>query len=95
MNTDTADIMKDVIAFITARYKNDEEATKVILGIPENCLLEGEEAEAVTNRVINMLICMSEFTLSQLGALALMLRVDVGVLIAKLGMQVTIMGEGV
>lgn len=92
MNTEIADNMKDTIAFFVARYNDDKEAAKVILGIYGENPTE-EEAKAVQGKVVDMLLMMTDFALSQIKMMAMIVGVDTDKFLRTLGTQMAVMTE--
>lgn len=95
MNTDTADKMKDVIAFITARYKDDLDAAKVILGIPEDGIIASyNQAADIIDNLVSLSLVLCDFAINQTEILATIIKTDAETLIKKWAMDVAMITEG-
>lgn len=86
MDVEVADSMKDTIAFLVARYKDDEAAGKVLLGIGDGPPTE-EEAKAVAEKLVSMLLLMTDFAISQISLLGEIVGVSTDKMLATLGIQ--------
>lgn len=71
-----AERMQDVIAFLTARWKDDEDAGRRIVGMKggadEHYEYTVEEWVEVANNTSDLLVAMTDFALSNIQTLALM-----------------------
>ncbi len=70
MNTELADHMRDITAFISARYRDDEEGAMALVGIKDNMTVD-EYADAFM-RTGDLLLGMTDFLISNLKFLAIL-----------------------
>lgn len=91
MNVEVADNMKDTIAFLVARYKDDEEGAMAVLGIKEDPT--DDEVQVAGEKVLDMLLLMTDFAISQINMLAMIVGVSTDKMLATLGIQMAKMAE--
>jgi hypothetical protein len=87
MDAECADHMKDVIAFITARWKDDEDAAKAIMGWPGDHKPTEAEMEILGVNVIRLLFGVTDFAISQLQFMAMLTGVSMEKMMSVLGIQ--------
>lgn len=93
MNTKDADKIKNVMAFIVARYKDDEDAALAVIGVKTDPTYEPteEEMKAVYDNVLDLILGVTDFAISQIEMLALLMRVDTDTLIQRLALGMAVM----
>lgn len=91
MNVEVADNMKDTIAFLVARYQNDEAAAMAVLGVVNNPT--DKEVESVGAKTVEMLLLMTDFAISQTSLLAEVVGVSTDRMLATLGIQMAKMAD--
>ncbi len=70
MDNEVKSHMLDVIAFMMARFKDDEAAAIALLGLKE--YPTPEEADITGERLTNILLGMTDFAISGIKAMAMM-----------------------
>lgn len=96
MNTETADHMKDVIAFLVARSKDDEEAALAIVGmkLEEGYEPTDEEAEYTSRQVMKLTLGLADFALAEIRVLATLMGRRPSEILRVLGQGIAIYSKG-
>jgi hypothetical protein len=87
MDVEHADTIKDIIAFITARWKDDEDAAKAIMGWMDGREPTEAEMEVLADNVMGLLMGVTDFAISQLQFMAMLTGVCMEKMMSVLGIQ--------
>jgi hypothetical protein len=87
VNVEHADTIKDVIAFITARWKDDEDAAKALLGWMDGREPTEAEMEVLADNVLGLLMGMTDFAISQLQLMGMIAGVGMEKMMTTIGIQ--------
>lgn len=95
MNTNEKDQLRDTVAFLTARYRDDEEGAKAILGLGIDHDPTDAEMAEVSGKVVGMILSMTDFAIGQVKMVAMLLGVDFEQVMETIGIAMAIAVETV